>query len=63
MGEAKRLFYRPKEVAEMLGIGKSTLWLYVSQGKMKTKKLSERVTVIEAEEVERFFKGIDDNEK
>lgn len=55
MGEAKRLIYRPNEVAQMLGIGKSTFWLYVSQGKIKTQKLSDRVTIVTAKEVDRFL--------
>lgn len=47
--------YRPKEIALHLGVGISTFWLYVSQGKIKTIKLSDRVTVVTQEELNRFI--------
>ena len=50
-------FYRPKEVCELLGIAKSTFYLYVSQGKLKTTKLSERVAVVTEDELKRFLGG------
>jgi len=52
-------YYRPKEVCELLGIAKATFWLYVKQGKLKTKKLSERVTVITEDELQKFIDGGD----
>jgi prophage regulatory protein len=37
---------RDKEVAEMLSIGRSTVWLYVRDGRLpKPIKLSDRVSV------------------
>ena len=55
--------YRPKEVAEYLGIGLSTVWLYIKQGKLKKTKLSDRVTVITKDELDRFIEGGNKNEK
>ena len=55
--------YRPKEVAEYLGIGLSTVWLYIKQGKLKKTKLSDRVTVITKDELDRFMNGGNKNEK
>jgi predicted DNA-binding transcriptional regulator AlpA len=50
-------YLRVSEVSEYLGIGVSTVWLYVKQGKFKTKKLSPRVTVFDVKEVEAFVKN------
>ena len=47
--------YRPKEAARKLGIGESTFWLYVKEGKIHTKKLSARVTIIGEDELLRFM--------
>lgn len=47
--------YRPKKAAEYLGIGLSTFWLFVKQGKIETKKLSERITVVSEDELKRFI--------
>ena len=41
----RKEYYRAKEAAEYLGIGKSTVWLYAKQGKLHPVKLSDRVTV------------------
>lgn len=46
---------RPKNAAKYLDIGLSTFWLYVSQGKIQTIKLSDRVTVVHEDELERFI--------
>lgn len=46
---------RPKNAAKYLDIGLSTFWLYVSQGRIKTIKLSDRVTVVHEDELERFI--------
>lgn len=47
--------YRPKEAAQYLCVGLSTLWLYIQQGKLKTKKLSDRVTIITKEDLDKFI--------
>ena len=54
MSNAKK-YYRAKEVADYLGIGLSTVWLYVAQNKLSSKKLSARVTVFSIEDVEKLF--------
>ena len=48
-------YYRPKEVANLLGIGLSTFWLYVEQNKLVTQKLSKRVTVVSEDELKKFI--------
>jgi len=50
--------HRPKKAAELLGIGLSTFWLFVKQGKIKTTKLSERITVVSEDELQRFISGV-----
>ncbi|MDN5101569.1 hypothetical protein O8C99_00060 [Aliarcobacter butzleri] len=51
-------YMRAKELANHLGIGLSTVWLWNKQGKITSKKLSERVTVFEVAEVEKaLFDG------
>ncbi len=49
--------YRPKEAAEFLGVGLSTIWLYIKQNKLKTKKLSQRVTIIPRTELDAFIEA------
>ena len=49
--------FRPKQAAQYLGIGLSTFWLYVSQGRINTIKLSDRVTVIDESELKRFVES------
>lgn len=49
--------YRPKDAASFLGVGLSTFFLYVSQGKIKTIKLSDRVTIVRQEELDRFIQS------
>ena len=46
-------FMRAKQLAEHLGIGLSTVWLYAKQGKITPIKISERVTVFNIEAVEK----------
>ncbi|MCT7602289.1 helix-turn-helix transcriptional regulator [Aliarcobacter butzleri] len=43
--------YRAKELAQFLGIGLSTVWLYAKQGKITPKKISVGVTVFDINEV------------
>jgi predicted site-specific integrase-resolvase len=44
---------RAKRLAELLGVGISTVWLYAKQGKITPIKLSDRVTVFNLEAVEK----------
>lgn len=50
-------FMRAKELANHLSVGLSTIWLYSKQGKITSKKLSERVTVFNVEETEKALFG------
>ena len=48
-------YMRAKEAAKYLGVGLSTIWLYAKQGKITPIKLSERVTIFQKEELDRFI--------
>lgn len=50
-------FMRAKKLAEHLGIGLSTVWLYAKQGKITPIKWSDRVTVFNVEDVEKALMG------
>lgn len=50
-------YMRAKELANHFGVGLSTIWLWNKQGKITSKKLSERVTVFEVAEVETSLIG------
>ena len=51
--------YRPKEASEYLGVALSTIWLYIKQGKLQTKKLSNRVTIIKKIELDNLINSIE----
>ncbi len=48
-------WYRAKEVAEYLSCGLSTVWLMASQGRLKPKKISSRVTVFHIDDIHSLF--------
>lgn len=48
---------RAKQASQFLSCGKSTLWLWVKQGKIKSYKLSDRVTIFKRTELEEFVNG------
>jgi excisionase family DNA binding protein len=48
---------RPKEAAVYLGIGLSTFWLYVKQGKLKATRISDRITLIDKPQMDSFLRG------
>lgn len=50
-------FMRAKELAKHLSIGLSTVWWMKKNGKISSKKISERVTVFEVTEVEKALFG------
>lgn len=54
---SKKKYYRASEVAEYLGIGKSTVWLYVAQQKLQSIKLSSRVTVFDIDDINKLFEN------
>jgi len=53
----EKKFMRASELAKHLGVGKSTVWKWVADGKITSKKISERVTVFEVAEVEKALFG------
>lgn len=48
---------RPKQAAQYLNIGLSTLWLYVKRGDITAHKLSERVTIIKRADLDALIGG------
>ena len=48
---SRQEFYRPRQVAELLGISLRTYYTMVSRGKLHPVKLSERVTVVARKEI------------
>jgi len=48
---------RAKEIAKNYSVGESTVWLWAKQGKITPIKVSQRVTVFDADEIENFFNG------
>lgn len=57
-GNTTPKYLRPKELAEYLGIGLSTVWLYTKQGKIKRIKISQKVTVFQVDEVEKALLSV-----
>ena len=49
--------YHPKEAAEYLGVGLSTVLLYIAQNKLKTRKLSPKATIILKRDLDAFLGG------
>lgn len=46
---------RAKDIVKMYSVGLSTVWLYAKQNKLIKIKVSDRVTVFDKDEVDRFF--------
>ena len=46
---------RASDAHKYLGVGKSTLWLFVKQKKIKAYKLSDRVTIFKKDELDEFI--------
>lgn len=53
----ERQFLRDKQAAAWLGIGCSTVWMYVRQGKLKAIKLSPKVTVFAISDLQEFVQS------
>ena len=49
----KPKYLRSKELAIYLGIGESTVWLYVKQGKIIKHKISAKVTLFDVYQAEK----------
>ena len=56
----EKKYYRAKELAELLGIGLSTVWLYMKKGSIKPIKISSRVTIFDINEVTKSLLNISD---
>jgi len=48
---------RPKDAAKNYGVGLSTIWKYIKDGKLHVSKPSPRVTLLDTQELESFFNG------
>jgi len=46
---------RAAQASKYLACGKSTLWLWVKQGKIKAYKLSDKVTIFKKKELDAFI--------
>jgi len=53
--DARKKYLRAKEVAEYIGVGLSTVWLYASNGTLTPKKISSRVTVFSIDEIDKLI--------
>lgn len=53
----RQVLYRDKQAAEYLNVGRSTIWFYTKQGKLKAIKLSDRVTVWAKSELDAFIQS------
>lgn len=49
-----KVYYRPKECANYLGVSIGTIWNYIKDRRLETKKISSRVTVISIDSLEQF---------
>jgi len=52
---------RAKDVATYMGIGLSTVWLYVKQGKLTPIRVSPRVTIFKRSEIDEFICSLDND--
>ncbi len=46
-------YMRVKDLAKYLGIAQSTIWLYLRQGKIESKKVSSYITLFDVAKVEK----------
>lgn len=51
----QEILYRVPNLMEILGVKRSTVWLYAKQGKLKPIKLSPRVTVFKKSDIDAFI--------
>jgi excisionase family DNA binding protein len=49
--------YRVKELCNYLGVSKSTVWRWAANGKIKSYKISAKVTVFDIDEVNKALFG------
>lgn len=53
--ESDLQFFRPAQVAKILGISNATFWRLVSNNKLITKKLTPRTTTVSAKDLQDFI--------
>ena len=61
MSRAERLpkrFLRPRQVAEMLSVSKSTVLLAIGRGDLKAHRLREKILLIKSDDLEKWLDGI-----
>lgn len=46
---------RAKDAHKYIGVGLSTLWMYVKQDKIKAYKLSDKVTIFKKSDLDEFI--------
>jgi excisionase family DNA binding protein len=51
--------YRVKELCSYLGVSKTTIWRWASEGKIKAHKIGPKVTVFDIDEVNEALFGIE----
>jgi len=51
MNTSKQVYYRPKEVSEMLSVSMATVWNYIKDGKLKKINPSSRVALIHIDDI------------
>lgn len=56
-------YMRAKEIAKYFSISLPTIWLYLRQGKITSKKISSSITLFEVTEVERALLSQEKNSK
>lgn len=52
--QMEKKYFRAKEASVYLGVGLSTIWLMVRQGKLTSRKLSEKVTVFSKQDLDKL---------
>ncbi|MCT7910689.1 DNA-binding protein [Arcobacter lacus] len=57
----KPKYLRAKELSVYFSIPEPTIWLYVRQGKIKSKKISKAITLFNVEEVEKSLLSQEEN--
>ena len=60
---SKKEFLRADEACLFLNVGLSTIWLFVKQNKIKSYKISERVTLFKTCELREFIESFEEENK
>lgn len=57
MQQEFKKYFRPKEAGIYLGVGTSTIFLLIREGKLKANKISTQVTLIDKDDLDRLVVG------